>query len=266
MSYFNDIALGDTIDIKFTTRAFATGAPTTLAGVPVISAYPGNSVTQLTAGITLTVDFDAVTGLHNIRVVATGANGYATATNYALVITTGTVGGVSVVGETVASFSIENRSALRPTVAARTLDVTATGEAGLDWANIGGPTTAQNFSATTIGIIGTGGIVAGSFAANAIDAAAIAANAIGSSEFAQAAADKVFGSGGATLAELAQAAPAATPRPDQAMMLLYMTLRNKLDITASTKNISNDAGTVIAKKALTDDAVTYSEAKMVTGP
>src|SRR3990172_2799322 len=150
--FHGDIRLGDTIDIKFTTRSFSTGAPTTLAGTPVISAYPGNSVTQLTAGITLTVDFDAVTGLHNVRVVATAANGYAAATNYALVITTGTVGGVSVVGEVVGSFSISARSALRPTVVDRTLDVSATGEAGLDWANIGAPTTAQNLSATNIDV------------------------------------------------------------------------------------------------------------------
>ena len=30
--YRGDIRLGDTIDLKFTTRSFTTGAPTTLAG------------------------------------------------------------------------------------------------------------------------------------------------------------------------------------------------------------------------------------------
>jgi len=89
-----------------------TGAPTTLAGTPVISAYPGNSTTELTAGITLTVDFDSRTGMHNVRVVASSGNGYATATNYALVITTGTVGGTSVVGYVIGEFSIEARSAV----------------------------------------------------------------------------------------------------------------------------------------------------------
>lgn len=39
---------------------------------------------------------------------------------------------------------------LAPTVAARTLDVTATGEAGVDWANVGAPTTALDLSGTTI--------------------------------------------------------------------------------------------------------------------
>ena len=40
--------------------------------------------------------------------------------------------------------------ALKPTAAGRTLDVSTGGEAGLDWANIGAPTTTQNLSATTI--------------------------------------------------------------------------------------------------------------------
>lgn len=41
---------------------------------------------------------------------------------------------------------------LIPTTAGRTLDVSTTGEAGLDWANIGSPTTAQNLSATNIDV------------------------------------------------------------------------------------------------------------------
>ena len=109
MAYLGDITLGDTIDFKFSTVG-TTGAPTTLAGTPAVSAYVGNSTTQLTAGITLTVDFDGVTGLHNVRVVASGANGYAAQTNVDLVVTTGTVGGTSVVGYVIGSFSIENRS------------------------------------------------------------------------------------------------------------------------------------------------------------
>ncbi len=39
---------------------------------------------------------------------------------------------------------------LQPTVALRTLDVSATGEAGVDWANVGSPTTAVNLTNTTI--------------------------------------------------------------------------------------------------------------------
>ena len=150
MSYHGDIALGQTIDILFPTRRFSTGAPFTLAGTPAVAAYVGNSTTEITAGITLTVDFDSRTGTNNVHVVASGANGFSAATDVALVITAGTVDSVSVVGEVVGSFSIENRSALRPTTAGRTLDVSAGGEAGVDWANIGSPTTTVGLSGTTV--------------------------------------------------------------------------------------------------------------------
>ncbi len=69
-----------------------------------------------------------------------------------------------------------------------------------------------------------------------------------------------------TIAELAQAIPPATPTLTQAVMLLYMALRNKVDVTSTLKEIHNDAGTVIAKKTLSDDGTTYSEAEMVSGP
>ena len=41
---------------------------------------------------------------------------------------------------------------LSPTTAGRTLDVSAGGEAGIDWANVGSPTTAVNLSATNIDV------------------------------------------------------------------------------------------------------------------
>lgn len=108
--YLGDFTLGDTLDMKFTT-VNSSGIPTTLGGSPVVSAYVGNGTTEITAGITLTTDFDSRTGLNNVRVVASSGNGFATATNVQLVITTGTVGGDSVVGYVIASFSIENRKA-----------------------------------------------------------------------------------------------------------------------------------------------------------
>lgn len=115
MSHRGDITLGDTIDIGFTT-VDTTGAPTTLAGSPVVKAKIGDGTSVITAGITLTTDVNlggggAVTGLHNVRVAATGGNGYTTGTNVELVITTGTIGGSSAVGYIVGSFSIGARSA-----------------------------------------------------------------------------------------------------------------------------------------------------------
>lgn len=144
MSGVPDYPLEETLDFKFTTRSFSTGAPTTLAGTPVIQVYEDNSTTQINSGITLTIDFDSVTGLNNVRIVATTANGYESGKSYQAVITTGTVGGVSVVGEVVAQFSIERSPALRPTTAGRTLDVATTGEAGVDLGNVTGTLTQAN--------------------------------------------------------------------------------------------------------------------------
>lgn len=125
---------------KFTTYRPSSGAPFTLAGTPALSVYKDNSTTQSTSGVTLTVDFDAVTGLHHFA-IDTSADGtfYSAGSNFDVVITAGTVDGVSVVGSAIASFSIRKDSALKATTAGRTLDVTATGEAGIDLANIGAP-------------------------------------------------------------------------------------------------------------------------------
>ena len=102
-------------------------------------------------------------------------------------------------------------------------------------------------------------------AAAVLTAAAIAANAIDGNAFAQAAADKVFGSGGATLAELPQGIPPANPRPDQFAMLFYMALRNRAQVTATELAIFNDALVKIAKAALSDDGTTFQRDEMISG-
>lgn len=48
------------------------------------------------------------------------------------------------------NISIMGPAPLQPTVTGRTLDVSSGGEAGVDWANIGSPTTAVNLSGTNI--------------------------------------------------------------------------------------------------------------------
>jgi len=100
------------LNFKFTSRT-TTGVPTTLAGSPVISVYvsneDGTEKTSAEAYITLTVDFDSVTGVNHVKIDLSGDAFFAVAKDYQVVVTTGTVGGVSVVGETVATFSIENR-------------------------------------------------------------------------------------------------------------------------------------------------------------
>jgi hypothetical protein len=108
--YLGDFAEDSIVRGTFNTRALATGAPITLAGSPTLAVYKDGNVSQTTAGVTLTVDFDALTGLHLFTVDTSADAFYSTGSDYRVVITAGTVDGQSVVGHDAASFSIENRN------------------------------------------------------------------------------------------------------------------------------------------------------------
>ena len=97
-----------TIDFAFSTKD-TSSVPTTLSGTPAISVYKTNSTTESTAGVTLTADFDSVTGLNHVRIDTSADAFYAASSDYMVVITTGTVDSVSYVGTVVATFSIANR-------------------------------------------------------------------------------------------------------------------------------------------------------------
>jgi hypothetical protein len=158
-----DFAPSSVVYDKFTTTSASTGAATTLSGTPALSVYKDNSTTQSTSGVTLTADFDSVTGLNHVA-VDTSADGtfYSAGSSFDVVITAGTVGGTSAVGYVVASFTLNKTAALRPTTAGRTFDVASTGEGGLDFSNVNLPAgavpvvgivdngTAQSATATTL--------------------------------------------------------------------------------------------------------------------
>jgi len=105
MVNLGDRAVGSTLSFDFSTHK-ADGTPITLSGSPVISVYK-DSTTESTSGVTLTADYDTRTGMHHV-VIDTSANGtfYATGNDFSVVITTGTVDSISVVGYPVARFSI----------------------------------------------------------------------------------------------------------------------------------------------------------------
>lgn len=65
--------------------------------------------------------------------------------------------------------------------------------------------------------------------------------------------------------ELPQAQPPATPTVFEALMLAYMAHRNKKETTAGEYAIFNDADAKIAKKLLTEDGTTFTDAKMTSG-
>jgi len=108
MSYLGDLAEDALLYFCFTTRT-TTGVPTALLGTPALAVYIDDSITQSTVGITLTVSLDGVVGLNNVKIDTSADAFYAVGGDYSVVVTAGTVGGVSVVGEVVGTFSIENR-------------------------------------------------------------------------------------------------------------------------------------------------------------
>ncbi len=213
-----DYTVGDTFHVLFTTRQFSTGAPFLLAGSPAVAAYEDLGLTEITAGVTLAVDHDTIVGLNSIAVVATGGNGFETGKTYHLVLTAGTVDGITVVGEVVGEFTL-GRSA-----------------AAVDLAN------------------GTDGLTA-------LAAQIAALNNVSTAQVLT----QVNAAIDTAISELGVAQPTATPTIRTALMLMYMALRNKLDVQTSgvdSIEIHNAAGTEITQKLVTDDGSDYSEAQM----
>lgn len=99
--YYGDINPGDILDFKFTTVR-DTGAPHALSGnqTPGLLVYKDNSsTTESIAGVTLSTNFDSVTGLNHVR-VDTASDGafYSSGSNFQVMIATGTINGVSATG------------------------------------------------------------------------------------------------------------------------------------------------------------------------
>ena len=148
--YLGDFNLSTVLYTKFT-MVNGSGVPTTLGDSPTFGFYQDANVTLFTAGVTVTGDFNSMTGLNHLQMtVTTSATGIAAGSSYQLVIATGSVSGISVKGYPIAEFSILTRSPLRPATAGRTLLVSSTGYGAIDWAAIGTPGSTQSLSATTL--------------------------------------------------------------------------------------------------------------------
>src|SRR4029079_9180046 len=94
--------------------------------------------------------FDALTGVHLVTIdTAADATFYSAGSDFEAVLAGAVIDGKAI-NASLFSFSLENRSALMPTTDGRKLDVSAAGEAGVDWANCGSPTTRRGISVTTL--------------------------------------------------------------------------------------------------------------------
>lgn len=163
VQYLGDFAEDETIYIAFNT--FDSNDPSASVTITDLATtdihiHKDGAIAQKTTdnGFTLSLNFDGITGNHMLAIDTSNDTGdagfWVTGSDYHVRME-GTTIDTATVNAWIGHFSIQNRysaGALRPTTAGRTLDVSAGGEAGIDWANIGSPTTAQNLSATNIDV------------------------------------------------------------------------------------------------------------------
>lgn len=171
-----------TLEFKFSTFRPSTGAAWSLSSGAAVTIYKGGTGNTTGQSTTLTRDWNSITGLNHVSVDLSQAF-FVDGEVYEAVITTGTIDSVSVVGACVGRFTLRAQASLYPTTLGRTLDVSTTGEAGIDLANVGSPSATLSLSGTTIKAV-TDNVGVGSIAADAITANAIASNAITSAKIA----------------------------------------------------------------------------------
>jgi hypothetical protein len=190
--YLGDILEDATIRGSFNTRT-AAGTPITLAGSPTIAVYKDASVTEITLGAAApTVDFDGRTGLHVFAIDTSASADYTPGSDYRVVLTAGTVDGVSVVGVCVGSFSIENRNtkANVTQMAANVITAAAIADNAITDAKVAADVTIASVTGT-VGSV-TNAVTVGTINANAITASSIASGAFTSAKFAAGAFDAVW--------------------------------------------------------------------------
>jgi hypothetical protein len=109
MRYLGDFPLAGAVYFCFSTQK-ADGTPITLAGTPAVVVRKNDSAAPLALdpAPVLTVDFNGVTGLHNVKVDL--ADSDFVAGDYDACLSAGTVDGISVAGRVLAHFSVNNRT------------------------------------------------------------------------------------------------------------------------------------------------------------
>lgn len=265
MQYLGDY-LDDYAKLNFTfyTFRYDTGASATLANVPVISVYKGSATgterTSAEADITLDIDFDSKTGLNHVLInLATDAF-FVAGEDYFVVITTGEVNSISVIGTVVAHFSIENRSqqvmnaAILVDTAAivvGTIDNAAGTDVATDVKALKAETVLILADTDDIGVAGAG-------------LSDLGGMSTGMKAEVNAEAKDVLDTD--THGEPGQGAPGLTISTGAKIDLLYQDWRNKKTQTATLETLFLDNGTTEGSRSvISDDATTATKAERTTG-
>lgn len=109
-----------------------------------------------TSGRSMVVDANGLVDANAVKVGPTGSGTAQTAGDIPARLPAALTAGGNIKADALAWNGLTTVALpLIPTVAGRTLDCSAGGEAGVDWANVGSPTTAVNLSATTVNLTNT---------------------------------------------------------------------------------------------------------------
>lgn len=132
MKHLGNYTMGSTVRCYFNTHK-ANGMPATLSGLTTIAVYSDSS-TESTAGITLYVNYDGLTG-YNCVVIDLSADSsfYTYEKDYSIVIKTGAVDGISVAGTEVGCFSILYRYASVNAIGSNAISNASFADGALSW-------------------------------------------------------------------------------------------------------------------------------------
>lgn len=148
--YLSEIKLGNNLTFYANTHTPSTGAAVDADAAPDYRVYEDETGTPLLTGSMALLDDANTTGLYSEQIAVTAANGFEAGKSYSIRIT-GVVGGVT--GVELHQFTCAVRATddlAFPTTTGRSIDVTATGAVGIDWANVENPTTTVGLSGTTV--------------------------------------------------------------------------------------------------------------------
>jgi hypothetical protein len=263
---------GSVLYIPFDSYAGSTGASAATTGLAVgdVKIFKNGSVTERssTSGFTLLdtdgLDFDSITGLNGFSIDLSDnadAGFYVAGARYWVVISSVTIDGQTV-NFTAATFNIGYVGAILDTTIASLSSQTS-------FTLTAGPAEANALIGSTVIVhdIASGVQIAqGVISAYAVTTKTVTL-AFDPGIFTMAAGDNISVfprtnvyamNGQASLTELT-GVPGATPTVAQALMLMYMALRNKQTTTATETKIHNDAGTAIATGTLSDDGTTFQK-------
>jgi len=177
--------------------------------------------------------------------------------------------------------SYGNAKLVRSTTPANTLDITANGNAGIDWGNIDNPTAAVDLSATDIQLCDTTTTntdMKGTNGANTVvpDNTSIAAILVDTSELQgdwknggrlDLLLDRLITEIDTPTGEPGQEAPGVSLKRGKKIDFMYKAFRNRSTQTSSEQKIYADDGTTVDQKAaISDDGTTYDKGEFGTGP